>query len=331
VTERSSDGATPALSIGIVSWNTRDLLAGCLASLPAAVGDLTAEVIVADNASRDGTADLVRERFEAVTLLETGANLGFARATNLALARARGRKLLLLNPDTVCPPGSLRDLCDALDRLPDAVAIGPNLTDHDHADAASWGDFPRCRHHWQAVIDPRSAWLPRRWRGAGLGRTRAQALATPRRRDPHTGAVAVDYVKGACLLTTREAWERVGPLDEQFFLYFEETDWCRRARAVGGRVYLCPDVSVQHLEGQATGLVSEFSERQFQHSYRLYLRKHHGEGAVRCVRRALAVEYGLKGRLRWLSRRPEDQALAARYRFIAALQREDEVAPAPPE
>lgn len=316
-----NDGLAPALSIGIVSWNTRDLLAGCLASLADATAGLTVEVVVADNASRDGTADLVRRRFPWVSLLETGGNLGFARATNLALARARGRKLLLLNPDTVCPPGSLAALCARLDDLPGAMAVGPNLTDEHHADTASWGDFPRCRHHWQAVVDPRGAWLPGPWRGAGLGRTREQ----------RTGAVPVDYVKGACLLTSREAWQRVGPLDEQFFLYFEETDWCRRASELGGKVYLCSDISVQHLEGRATGLVSEFSERQFQHSYRLYLRKHHGDRAVRCMRRAQAAEYRWKGWLRGLSRRPQDQALAARYRFIAGLQAEDDVAPASPQ
>ncbi|MEZ4389212.1 MAG: glycosyltransferase [Candidatus Krumholzibacteriia bacterium] len=177
------------------------------------------------------------------------------------------------------------------------------------------------------MFDPRGAWLPRRWRGSGLGRTAAGALASPRHRDPATGALEVPYVKGACLLTTREVWQRTGPLDERFFLYFEETDWCHRARAGGGRVYLCPDVQVRHLEGQATGQVSEFSLRQFQHSYRLYLRKHQGEAAVRCVRRAQAFEYRWKAWWRGRSRRPADRALAARYRAIARLQDMDDVAP----
>jgi len=318
------------LSIVIVSWNTRELLRACLASLPAATGGLDAEILVADNASSDGSCDMIRAEFPAVTVLETGGNLGFAPANNLALARATGQRLLLLNPDTVCPPESLVRLCAALDALPDAVAVGPDLTDEHHRSTACWGDFPAARYHWLSLVDPARRWLPRRWRDAGLGRTAGSARATARHRDVATGALAVDYVKGACLLTRRGAWERVGPLDEHFFLYFEETDWCRRASVDGHRVYLCPDVAVQHLEGQATGQVSDFSLRQFQHSYRLYMAKHHGPTAVKRIRRAQWWEYRWKALLHRLVSQPESAGLKARYARIAELQRLDDVEPPRP-
>ena len=318
------------LSIIIVSWNTRDLLAQCLASLPAAAGASTCEVIVADNASQDGSADLVRRDFPAARLLATGGNLGFARACNLGLAAATGRHLLLLNPDTVCPAGSLRALSQRIDRLPDAAAAGPRLIDGEGRPAACWGDFPAAWHHWRGLWDPAQRWLPRRWREPGLGRT-AESLRYHRAAaDSATGAVPVPYLKGACLLMTRAAFAQVGPLDERFFMYFEEADWCRRARDLGWRIYLCPDVTVQHLEGKAAGLVAPFSLRQFQHSYRLYLAKHEAEGAVRRFRRAQRWEYRWKAWLRRLSPREADRALAARYASIARLQDEDDCAPVSP-
>jgi GT2 family glycosyltransferase len=323
-------GMAPDLSIVIVSWNTRDLLDQCLASLPDAVGGLDTEIVVVDNASSDGTPGLVAERHPSVRLIEAGANLGFTRANNLALAGVRGARILLLNPDTVCPPASLRDLAERLDALPDAAAVGPALIAGDGAPTACWGDFPRPWHHWRALADPTGAWLPHRWREPGLGRTAASLRHHRHHRDTATGAVAVDYVKGACLLMTRAALDLVGPLDDRFFMYFEETDWCRRALAAGRRIYLCPDVEIVHLEGRATELVSSFSLRQFHHSYRLYLEKHEGLSAVAATRRALRAEYTWKAWLRSLRADPHSRALAAQYRQAAALQTSTAAAPAPP-
>jgi len=321
---------TPDLSIIVVSWNTRDLLDDCLASLAEATAGLVTEVLVVDNDSRDGTPAMVAARHPAVRLLETGTNLGFTRANNLALGVARGARILLLNPDTVCPPRSLATLCARLDALADAAAVGPALVDAAGCAAASWGDFPAVWHHWRSLVDPALRWLPRRWREPGLGRTAASLPDRPDRRDAATGAVAVDYVKGACLLLTRRALATVGPLDDRFFMYFEETDWCRRARDRGLRIYLCPDVRITHLEARATGLVSTFSLRQFHHSYRLYLAKHHGPAAVARFRRALRLEYAWKSRLRRLRGREEDRALADQYALVARLQTENDVSALPP-
>lgn len=320
----------PDLSIVIVSWNTRALLADCLDSLPAATAGLSVEVIVADNDSRDGTPALVDEEYPDVRLLPTGANLGFTRANNLALAEVTGARILLLNPDTVCPPGSLTDLCARLDALPDAAAVGPDLRDGDGQETQCWGDFPRPWHHWRYLVDPRLRWLPRSWREPGLGRLASSVRHHHGHRDPVTGAVSVDYVKGACLLMTRAALDSVGPLDDRFFMYFEETDWCRRAAALGLRIYLCPDVAVTHLEGRATGLVSEFSLRQFHHSYRLYLQKHEPSDVRASTRRALRAEYTWKAFLRGLSPSPESQAIATQHRLIATLQSQPDIAPDPP-
>jgi N-acetylglucosaminyl-diphospho-decaprenol L-rhamnosyltransferase len=308
------------LSIIIVSWNTRDALRDCLASLPRAVEDLASEVLVVDNASRDGTPEMVRGEFPACRLLESGGNLGFARANNLALAEARGRLLLLLNPDTVCPRGSLAGLVACLDGLPPTVAAaGPTLVDDRGRPVASYGDFPALRMHWFGLLDPRGCWLPRNLR-AGLGRVP----------EPGRPGGPVDYLKGACLLLRRSALEQVGPLDERYFLYFEETDWCWRARRAGLRVFHCADVQVVHLEGGAAELASAFCLAQFQHSYRLFVAAHYGRRRVLAFRAAQLCEYSWKGILRGLLPGRQNRAWARKHFAVARLQLRGDLAPRPP-
>jgi GT2 family glycosyltransferase len=133
------------LSVIIVSRNTRELLADCLHSVRAALGDapaLKAEVFVVDNASSDGSAEMVRQTFPEVHLIENEKNVGFARATNMALQRAGGCYLLLLNSDTLMPSSALKRLCSELDARPDAVVCGPFLCNSDASPQLSWARFP---------------------------------------------------------------------------------------------------------------------------------------------------------------------------------------------
>lgn len=305
----------PDLSVVIVNWNTADLLRRCLASLPAACAGLDHEVLVVDNASRDGSAALVRAEFPGAALLEAGANRGFAGGNNLALPRCRGAFVLLLNPDTVCPPGSLARLVAFARGREQLGAAGPLLTDADGTPTISWGWFPAARHHWLGFLDP-----ARKLGGPFWGE---RVVCVPARGEPSR---EVDYVAGACLLMPRAALAEVGPLDERFFLYFEETDWCRRAKDAGLQVWYCAEAEVVHLEGRAAATVSEFSLRQFQLSYRLYLRKHHGRGREYEVRLAQACEYGLKALLRGLAAlsggpaAKTNRALARQYGARARLQ-----------
>ncbi len=312
------------LSIVVVNWNTRDLLRGCLASLPAATAGLASQTLVVDNASRDGSAAMVRAEFPAARLIESGGNLGFSRGNNLGLRSAdpEAAAVLLLNPDTVCPPGSLASLRAFLAATPDAAAAGPLLIGADGRPAVSCGDFPAVRFHLLSCLDPQRRWLPARLRRAGLGRIpAADAPAGP-----------VDYVTGACLMLKREALAQVGPLDERFFMYFEETDWCRRARAAGWRVYLRPEVRVVHLEGRAAEQASDFSLAQFQRSYRLFVAKHYGPGRLWQFRAALLAEYGLKSALRAVAPgdRARNRALARSWRRVARLQLRPEIEATPP-
>ncbi len=310
------------LSIIIVNWNTRDQLRDCLGALAAASADMRTEIFVVDNASADGSDRMVRTEFPACQLLPGGGNLGFSRAVNLGLERAGGEQVLLLNPDTICPAGSLTRLAGFLAGTEDGAAVGPTLVDAAGRPTATSGDFPAVRHHLLSCLDPGRVWLPGRLRQAGLGRV------------PGPGAVSgpVDYVKGACLLIKRQALQQVGPLDERFFMYFEETDWCWRARAAGWRVYHCAEVAVKHLEGAAAAQVSDFCRAQLQTSYRLFVAKHYGPGRVWQFRAAQFLEYLGKGLLRLLTpgNRSRNRALSRAHLATAGLQLRDDIAPVPP-
>ncbi len=310
------------LTIVIVSWNTCRLLRQCLASLPAAVGRLAVRTMVVDNASADGSADLVRSGFSHVELIEAGANLGFSAGNNLALRSVESRAVLLLNPDTVCTPGSLESLYEHLVATPELAAVGPTLVDAGGRPTASFGFFPRLAVHFWNILDPGHRWRPRHLRGVGLGCTPDAAA---------TDAFPVEYLKGACLMIDTAALRQVGGLDERFFMYFEETDWCRRARDAGWRLEMVPQISVAHLEGAAVARASGFSLAQFQKSYRLYLSKHHGSHVIWRYRALQYLEYTSKGLFRLLAPwRQRNRVLAADYLAIAGWQTQRSIDIDPP-
>jgi len=308
------------LSIIIVSWNTRELLRNCLASLPPATEGLATEVIVVDNASADGSVGMVRDSFPDVRVIESGGNLGFSRGNNLALPTASGRTILLLNPDTVCPPQSLTRLYTFLLSKPETAVVGPRLVDAAGQPTISGGYFPALRFHWLGFIDPR--------RLIFRGRLANRAVFVPQRHEPSRPA---EYVMGACFLMRRSALEKIGPLDERFFMYFEETDWCYRARAHQLAVWYCAEVEITHLEGQAAELASDFSLRQFQQSYRLFVAKHYGHRRILLYRLAQFCEFRSKAFLRGLKPGPKDKALATHLAAKARLQLAGDLKATPPQ
>jgi GT2 family glycosyltransferase len=313
--------ASMNLSIIIVNWNTRDLLRDCLASLPAATEGLVTEILVVDNASSDGSAAMVADEFPGVRLIESGGNLGFSRANNLALAQSTGDGILLLNPDTVCPPLSLVRMFRFMNGKENVGAVGPRLVDGDGRPTITGGYFPRTRYHWFGFLDPRRLWLQ--------GPLSQRIVFVPHR---HEASRLVDYVMGACFLIRRSALEKVGILDDRFFMYFEETDWCYRAHQAGLDVWYCAETEITHLEGKAAAKASRFSMDQFQKSYRLFVAKHYGKRAVWGFRLAQFAEYGMKSLLRRLA--PTDKVrnreLADTFAFRARLQLRNRIDATPP-
>ncbi len=265
----------PDLSVVILNWNVRDLLRGCLRSLLRASGEgevdgrpLAVEIIVVDSASADGSAGMVEQEFPEVRLIASGENLGYSRGNNLGLAASRGRHLLVLNPDTQVAAGALRTLVAYTEAHPQAGILGPRLLNADGSPLPSRRRFPTL-----ATAFFESTWFqgvaPRRL----LDRYYARDL-------PEDAAAEVEWVTGACLLVRRAVYEQIGGFDEGFFMYSEELDYCRRARAAGWQVVYFPEAVVYHFEGKSSEQAVPERHLRFQRSKIRYFRKYHGRAAA---------------------------------------------------
>ncbi len=226
------------VTIVIVAFNAREDLERCLVSLRQAPPRSTHEVIVVDNASTDGAPDLVRRAFPDVRLLEAPGNLGFSAGNNLAIRESRSELLLLLNPDTVVPPGAVDTLIAALRAHPEAAAIGPRLADAEEGAELSFGPMPSpWGEAWQRFLGGahrRRVWPIHGW------------VESMTRQDR-----TVAWVSGACLLVRRADALAVGLLDERFFLYWEDVDFCAALRATGRTVRFTAAATVTHLRGRS--------------------------------------------------------------------------------
>ncbi len=273
------------LSVIVLSWNVRDLLRACLRSLPLA--DPAVEVIVVDAASADGTAAMVTAefppaRFPRLTLIASPENLGFSRGNNLGLRAAQGRYLLVLNPDTELAEDALARMTAYLDAHPDVGVLGPGLVYPDGRPQPTRRRFPTLA---TAVFE--STWL-QPWAPRGvLDRYYARDL-------PADQAVDVDWVVGAALLVRREAYAQVGGLDEGFFMYSEELDWCRRMKAAGWRVVQYPAARVVHHEGRSSAQVPAATHIRFNTSKVRYFRKYHGALAAESLRLFLLANFAVQ-------------------------------------
>jgi N-acetylglucosaminyl-diphospho-decaprenol L-rhamnosyltransferase len=252
----------PRLSIVTVTYNSRNQIDACLASLSSHPASMTHELIVVDNDSPDGTAAAVRERWPDVRVLETGANLGFAAGCNTGIRQTSGEYVLLLNPDTLVPAGALDTLIAHLAARPDAAVVGPRLVDADGRAELSFG----------AMIGPvaelrQKLLIAGSDRGVRLARAYVDRL-TRRSRD-------VDWVSGACLLVRRTDAENVGLLDERYFMYTEDVDFCAAIRARRRRVLFTADAQVVHLRGQSVASVPRAVEAAYRRSQLAFYGKHH--------------------------------------------------------
>ena len=221
------------LSVIIVNWNTRDLLASCLQSVIDTADDLALEILVVDNASTDGSVEMVQERFPQVSLIQNSENLGFARANNRGIRASHGRYVLLLNSDAQLVPGALSAMVRCLDAEADVGITGVRLMFPDGTPQFLYGRFPNLRGEFRALF--------------GLHRRDLSwwdKLDQPRE---------VDWVAGTCLMARRAMLDQVGLLDERFFMFSEEVDLCFRAARAGWRTCLVPSDPVVHLQAGSTG------------------------------------------------------------------------------
>lgn len=305
------------LSILIVSWNVRDLLRRCLMSLRQypAMG-YTQQVMVVDNASADGTPEMLKAEFPEVILIANATNRGFTGGNNDGLAhlqpteRSAADFVLLLNPDTEVTAGALNALLDYAQTHTDVGLVGPQLCYPDGGVQSSRRRFPTLitglfESTWL------QSWLPR----AVLNRFYM--------RDSGDGeTVDADWVVGAAMLVRQNVIDQVGGLDEQnFFMYSEETDWCRRIKQAGWRVVYHPASVVIHYEGQSSGQVSARRMLLFNTSKVRYFAKHHGALSAAIVRAGLLIQFAWQltlESLKWLlnSQRPMRATRINAYRAV---------------
>ncbi|SNB69685.1 glycosyltransferase family 2 protein [Thermoflexus hugenholtzii] len=284
------------VSVIVVSWNVWSWLAPCLRSIRQALGRLEGEIIVVDNASTDGTPERVREAFPEVRLLINPANRGFPAANNQGMAVARGRYFFLLNPDTVVLDQAIEELVTFADAHPDVGVVGPQLLNPDGSVQSSRRRFPT---FWTALFE--STW----WQPWAPRSILAHYYVLDR---PDHEIQEVDWVTGAAMLVRREVVERVGPMDEGFFMYAEELDWCRRIRQAGWRVFYYPPAKVIHYGGRSSDQVPALQHLAFQRSKIRYFRKHHGTWAAAALRAFLIAQYlwqiGVEGSKALLGHKP---------------------------
>ena len=274
------------LSIVIVNWNTRELLADCLESIFENVHDLAYEVLVVDNASSDGSADMVRRRFPQARLIENEQNVGFARANNQAIRCSMGRYVLLLNSDTLTLPDSFLDMCRFLDAHPHVGIVGGTLLNPDGSFQASYADFPSLVSEAFLIT--------------GLSRVVYSRYFPSHPPSENSLPKSVDWVGGACLMARRSAIEEVGLLDEDYFMYSEEMDWCYRMKRRGWEVYYLPTARVIHVQGQSIRQ-APYKQRVYLYSSKIrFFRKHYGLLTVTCLR-AIVTAASLARAAYWLS------------------------------
>lgn len=253
------------LSIIIVNWNVAPLLAACLDSLHACMPDVSYEVVVVDNASSDGSVEMLRERFAGVRLIANTDNVGFAGAVNQGVRASGGRFLWLLNPDTELTEDSYTTLRAALDLDPQAGIAGPRLVDtHGIAAMGAGGRFPGMRSILNTALFAHRL-LPRTRAAQGLWLSFDERA--PRR---------IDWVSGAAMLMRRETFDSLDGFDERFFLLCEDIDFCRRALDRGWHTRYIPQTTVIHHEGRSIEQQDDELLSKRQASLRAYLEKRSG-------------------------------------------------------
>jgi hypothetical protein len=249
-----------------------------LDSVYQSVKKIETEIYVVDNGSVDGSGAAVREKFPEVRLIENQANLGFAKANNQALRLCKGKYLLLLNPDTQMKDGTIETLVSFMDSHSEAGIAGAQLLNSDGTKQNSIANFPSLAT--ELLNKSLLKWLfPKRFPGKGRDSL-----------DP----LEVDSVIGACMMVRREAMAQVGLLDEGYFLFMEETDWCYRFKRAGWKIYHVPRAHIFHLQGKSAEAAKERAKVEYYRSRYLFFKKNRGSIEWAVLFMGLVIRLGVE-------------------------------------
>ena len=253
------------VTVVIVSWNAKDHLEKCLSSLRDHAADCVAETIVVDNASGDGSPDMVARMFPDVSLIRCGTNRGFAKANNLAFARVRSKYVALINSDVKIDPQCLQRLVSFLEGNADVAVVGPSVTGRDGRLQLTCRRLPNvwntlCRLSALDRVFPHAAFFSGFELPAAMHRVRSEVAA----------------IGGCCWVVRSEAMARVGTFDERFFFYAEDLDWCKRFAEGHWKIVFCPEATVTHYGGGSSENAPVSYSIEIIRSTLQYWRKHHG-------------------------------------------------------
>lgn len=268
------------LSIIVVSWNVCDLLRVCLRSVFDTAVGIDLEVIVIDSASSDETVSMIQREFPQVRLVACDENVGFAKGNNIGLEMAQGELLFLLNPDTVVQSGAIASLTNYLTQNEQVGMVAPQLLNEDGTVQSSRRRFPTlATGFWE------STWLQPYAPASALRHFYMEDV-------PDDAISEVDWVQGAAMLIRREVYTQVGGMDEAYFMYSEELDWCRRIKLERGWpiVYL-PEAQIMHYQGKSSEQASTQRHINFNRAKLRYFRKYHGRVSALTLRLFLLLNY----------------------------------------
>jgi len=301
----AAPATAPELAVVILSWNTRELLDRCLATVVGQEHGLTLEVCVVDNASRDGSAELVAAKYPSVKLLKNGVNEGYARGNNQGARATTAPLLLLLNSDTEVRPGALRKLAEILRRFPEYGAVAPKLVNPD-------GSVQRACMRFPTLVDGFlfDSWFERRF-----GRSKAVRRYFMDDFD-HEGDADVDQPPGAALMLRRADFDAVGGFDERLWLFYNDVELCRRLHDRGQRIRYVATAEVLHYRGKSTAQYRDFAAEWVVNRVRYFKLRHGWWGGF--VLKSWLLLRGLEEACRW-SRSNDGAARAAGLRDIGRI------------
>jgi GT2 family glycosyltransferase len=255
------------LSVILVSWNTKALLKDCLESLYRHTSDVTFEIFVVDNVSKDGSAEMVKEFFPDVLLIQNKANVGFSRANNQAILLSRGRYIALLNPDTVLVENVFLPLVQCADQNQEIGAIGPKILSSDGRTIQNV-----CARNLPSLYYDfcRLSGLARKFSGTRLFGGEYMSYWD------HMSSRNVQGLVGACMVVRKNAIDDVGLMDENQFMFGDEIDWCKRLIKSGWTIFYYAHASIIHYGGESSKQVKSIASVEAEKALKYYYKKHNG-------------------------------------------------------
>lgn len=287
------------ISVVIVAWNAKHYLELCLESLEKAPPRRSMETLVVDNASADGTAEMVQTRFPWAKLIKSSENLGFSRGNNVAIRQCQGRYIALVNPDVIVFPGCLDALADFLDQNPKVGNVGPRVFNPDMSQQSTCRRFPTLWNNFCMATG-----LATRFKNSRFFAGEHMFYFS------HDRTMPVDVLVGCFSMIRREAFDAVGLLDEGLFMYGDDMDWCRRCWKAGWQVVFFPGAQAIHDRGKTTAPYPvRFAVAQ-QQSVFYYWSKHHGLWGLLAIKTLVLCRLLLRYLFAVLipSRSPQDNA-----------------------